>query len=294
MDIVTEGKLITMKPKLPSLTSMMRMDRVALRKLFDSEKVNQGLTLGAQIQFAASFPDYSPMKDFSYLTLYLESGGFSQTGMTGFSFRGLRFLGSLSPAQWGKTNDTGILYGELSAGQKALCNDVIFNTGDDTDMFFGGSEFNGAELSSDGISTFDLLARGIPSNMILKGNWEERIIARVVEFGATPIPMSFISAEEVAQYQMMKDQPESQMFVDLLPKTDRLKPALSRDYSIHMMLEDEQAVKQLYFNERFVTGPVCNYDQMPPAFLKEVEEALKRFKRGGDNDMPEQVVEPGK
>ena len=297
MNVRVENDLIVLAPKIKSFVIGQRMDRTALRGLYDSEKQNEGMRLSALMKFAQSYPEYSPLNDTTFMMIYLDSAGFSSMSQGSENYPAYRFLSSI-PSQTVNLNEFRFTINDLNAVQRKLFVEMYFS---DNSGGILGQAYQIAEAMSSGEGSvapdeFLLMARGFSQNTIIRGNWTQEQIARVVDYGKTPIPMSFLSAMDIVGMRFSANEPEAQQYVDLMPKTDRLRPALSRKLLMSLDIENAVGTKLFMFSERYCTGPIVNFNQMPPEFLKAIKDAEKQmqgWRNGGGGSEEPAVAPPG-
>lgn len=121
LDFSLTSGWLNVRSRYPSLTTLYRLDRIALKKAIEAEADGPGLNLKQQIQFANSYPDRSPeiLGGLDEVLLPSLAPGFNvYQQATNYDY--MRFLGSLTSAQLSILNTGQVLpYRTLSISQQA-------------------------------------------------------------------------------------------------------------------------------------------------------------------------------
>jgi hypothetical protein len=292
---LADPNTLVLKPSAPAATRAERLDREALAALMAVVEAKGIPSLEDMAAYALKAPNPIQGGIGQVYVMTLAPGSFSQS-LDGFTdWNALRFYGMLTPqARTNLAAGGRIPFASLSGGQAAVLRQMAFGAMADIQIenpnvqpeefrmpgilrMMGGLGGGNSDYRSE---PTELMPRGLPGNGFVSATVEaSHFVMPVVNGEGGSGPMSVLGADELAMFQMFKEDTNMGMVGDLIPTLDQVRLGTRRIWNFTFQLTPEASMATKLNDNESPKGETITMAALPAAFQKTIDARLQALKK---------------
>lgn len=277
---------VLLKPAMPSLSQICRMDRAALQSLIEKEENGSGISILDKGTFFLTYPEYSEglWQMYSYLAVPGLSSGWDGSEDAPDAYRFFATLGgNLREALW---QGHAIPYVQLTPDARRhfeRCLDQVEDvTGENSNLnswMFGNAEGQKTEVKPPFQDITDLSSAAISQSRVSASVYGD-VVVRPTGDVFNFYMLTTMSPETLAMMLQMQNDPEAASYTSMMPKFDRFQPGERTRLDLKFAVTPQFGGRKL-INGIKMTGDKrgVEFRDLPPPFIAAVRKAEEAYRK---------------